>query len=401
MRQPAPSPDPVSGEGFAPEPRSFWLARPRAPRRAAFLVVGGGLVGLSTAYWLAKAGSRVEVLEAAGVAHRASGRNAGFLLTGSAEPFTRLAEAVGEARALAFWELSRDNRELLRAELLDARAERCDFLAEGSWIAALDDGRQIAELEASADKLARAGLDFRWVEGEELAAASGSRRLGAAIHQPRDGGLDPYSLAHELVAAGGFTVHSGVRARRVERDGDGVRVVADGGDWLAERAVVAVNAYAPALLPHLAAEVRPVRGQMLATGPGERRLEGVWYVDDGFQYLRQLGDGTLLLGGCRQSDEAREVGYTETPTARVQAALERFLAEVFPALSGRPIERRWAGTMAFTADGLPRLGEVPGVPGALYAAGLNGHGLSLGFALGRHLARLASGESPEPLLPPG
>ena len=47
---------------------------------------------------------------------------------------------------------------------------------------------------------------------------------------------------------------------------------------------------------------------------------------------------------------------------------------------------RWGGIMAFTDDGLPRTGGVPGVPGATYAAGFNGHGMSLGFAMGRALA---------------
>ena len=57
--------------------------------------------------------------------------------------------------------------------------------------------------------------------------------------------------------------------------------------------------------------------------------------------------------------------------------------------------------MAFTADGLPRTGEVPGVPGAIYAAGFNGHGMSLGFATGKWLAGRVAGEGPETLFPAG
>ncbi|HEV7515808.1 MAG TPA: FAD-dependent oxidoreductase, partial [Thermoanaerobaculia bacterium] len=58
---------------------------------------------------------------------------------------------------------------------------------------------------------------------------------------------------------------------------------------------------------------------------------------------------------------------------------------------------RWAGTMAFTADGLPCIGTVPEIPAALYAAGMNGHGMSLGFATGRYLARRVCGEDLPPL----
>jgi glycine/D-amino acid oxidase-like deaminating enzyme len=47
--------------------------------------------------------------------------------------------------------------------------------------------------------------------------------------------------------------------------------------------------------------------------------------------------------------------------------------------------------MAFTEDRLPAVGTVPELPGAVYAAGFSGHGMALGFAAGRHLARLAWG----------
>lgn len=392
----------------AVEPPSFWLSRPRPVREVRYAVVGGGLVGLSTAYWLARSqrledSEEIAVLEAGGIGQRASGRNAGFLLTGSAEPLVELAEMVGEEAALRFWELSRENRELLRRELLDGNGAggprvECEFLPEGSWIATLDDPTARAVLETSAARLEAAGFELRWVEGPELARVSGSSGLGAALYQPRDGGLDPVALTRGMARVGGFPVHTGVRVRSLEPAGERVRLVADGGDWLAERVVVALNAYAPEVLPHLQGSVRPVRGQMLATEPGARPLEGVWYIEDGYQYLRQLPDGTLLLGGCRHHDRDREVGFEETPTDTIQDALEEFLRQRFPAFAQRSVARRWAGIMAFTDDGLPRIGEVPEVPGAIYAAGFNGHGLSLGFAAGRHLARCAAEGAVRPLL---
>ena len=105
----------------------------------------------------------------------------------------------------------------------------------------------------------------------------------------------------------------------------------------------------------------------------------------------------MLLGGCRQTALDEEVGYREEPNPKVQGALDHFLAQTFPELSGRPVARRWAGIMAFTDDGLPLVGAVPELPGAIYAAGLSGHGLSLAFVLGRHLAACAAGEA-EPSL---
>lgn len=375
---------------------SLWLSRGHTPESVETVVVGAGIVGLSTAYWLTRSGHRPLVLDADGVATHASGRNAGFLMTGTAQPYTSLVRAVGEEASRRLWELSSENRELLRGELLDSGRVDCEFTPEGSWIAALaDHPEQETELRESGERLAALGLELQWREAAEVHRASGSVRLGGALFQPRDGGLDPARLSRgiaRLVAEAGGQVRTGVRVRSLEPQDGRVRLVTDCGHILAERVVLCLNAYAPSLLPHLVGEVWPVRGQMFATAPGIRDLSGVWYVNDGYEYLRQLPDGTLVLGGCRWVARESEVGFEETPTAKIQGALEAFLREAFPRFVDRSIRHRWAGIMAFTSDGFPRTGEVPGVPGAVYAAGFNGHGMSLGFATGRWLAGRALGE---------
>jgi gamma-glutamylputrescine oxidase len=399
---------------------SLWLQRGGRVEEVEIAVVGGGIVGLSTAWWLTRAGKRPLLLEADAVAAHASGRNAGFLLTGTAEPFARMASEVGEGAARRFWEVSRENRELLRAEILDPRRVECDFLAEGSWLAALAGTDQEEELRQSAERLAALGFAVEWREAREVRRASGSDRLAGAIFQAEDGGLDPVALCRGLaglLAAAGCEVRGGARVHGLSAlrpaaepaipaileapvapaPRGGVELRLPGGVVRAERVVLALNAYSPALLPHLAGEIHPVRGQIFATAPAPRDLPGVWYINDGYEYARQLPDGTFLLGGCRWAARDQEVGYAEAPTATVQGALEQFRAAAFPRFAHLPVAARWGGTMAVTADGLPRLGEVPEVPGAFFAAGLNGHGMSLGFATGRHLARRLLGDSEPPL----
>lgn len=373
---------------------SFWLSRPARPQEADYVVVGGGIFGLSTAYWLAKAGCRPLLLEAGSIASRASGRNAGFLITGTAESYVAAARLFGHDTARWWWERSRDNRELLRSELLDSGRIDCELLTEGSWVASLAGTSQEEELQESCEILRPLGFDLEWKDADEIRRASGSDRFGGGFYQKRDCGLDPVRLcrgiAHEITALGG-EIRTGVRIRAIEPEGNRVRLTSDAGTWIAGRAVLALSSYVTQLLPQLGAEVRPVRAQMLATAPGPRTLRGVWYVNDGYEYFRQLPDGTFLLGGCRWTARDSEVGYLEAPTGRVQAALEQFLREALPQFAGRPIVQRWAGTMALTPDGLPRRGTVPGVPGALYVTGCNGHGMSTGFITGRDLAGQARG----------
>lgn len=381
---------------------ALWSRRLQSPIEVECAVIGGGYVGLSAAWWLARAGRRPVVLEAGALAGRASGRNSGSLFTGTHRLLAGAGAGDQRARtaALAVWHASRESRELLRAELLDSGRIECDFLPEGSWIAALQPGQE-EELAASFELLRGEGFELEWRDTAAAREASGSPLVGGAIHQPRDGGVDPVKLCRGLAADGGFEVRTGFRVREVEPAGERIRLTSEGGTVVAERAIFALNAYTPRLLPQLARVVRPVRGQMLATGPGERFLSGVWSLDGGFQYARQLADGTFVLGGKRTVAADVEVGYLETPTATVQGALDRFLDDTFPRLTGRPILHRWAGTLAFTADNLPAVGELAGMPGAIYAAGFSGHGMALGFAAGRHLARSAWGEAEAGEFPPG
>jgi glycine/D-amino acid oxidase-like deaminating enzyme len=371
-------------------------------------VLGGGFVGVSAAYWLRRMGHEPILLEAGHLAGRASGRNAGMLLTGSPEPFQRMAERIGEEAARAFWELSRENRELLRSEVLDDGAPsrvECELQAEGSWLAVF--GEDTAELEAlktSGDRLAALGFDVEWHEGEPVRRASGSPRVQAALYQPRDVGLDPVCLCRALARQERIRVRTGAWVHRIETreplSGPRYRIIADGGSVLADRIVIALNPYAPALLPWLARELRPVRGQMISTDPGDPVMTGIWYLNHGFEYVRQTADGSVLAGGGRRASRRAQIGYLEYPSAGVQGSLEEFLVDHYPALVDRPIARRWAGVMAFTDDGLPLAGEAPDLPGVVYAAGFNGHGMSLGFATGRWLARRVLGETGAPLLPP-
>jgi glycine/D-amino acid oxidase-like deaminating enzyme len=136
-------------------------------------------------------------------------------------------------------------------------------------------------------------------------------------------------------------------------------------------------------------------------------MDRLAYANYGYEYFRQLPDGSFLLGGGRGHYPELEVGYDEVPTAWVQATLEEFLQKHFPdVVKAAPIVRRWAGIMGFAVDGLPLVGRLPEVPGQFhpihqpivpapvfqpgspppatqseiyYAVGLTGHGMGWGL----------------------
>src|SRR3954470_4568352 len=94
-------------------------------------IVGAGIAGIATAYFLAKAGVRSIVLEARGVAEAASGRNAGFLLAGVAENFVAASRRYCSANALRIWRLTERTRTIVRSLVAEHDID-CELQWSGS-----------------------------------------------------------------------------------------------------------------------------------------------------------------------------------------------------------------------------------------------------------------------------
>ena len=151
--------------------------------------------------------------------------------------------------------------------------------------------------------------------------------------------------------------------------------------------VVCVNAYSQHLVP---LRVKPVRGQMLATAPvAQRVFERPAYASRGYRYWRQRADGSLLVGGWRDTAADEEVGEEERTTPRIQQQLDAFLRE---RCGDAKVTHRWAGTMGFSHDALPYVGALDS--GVFVNAGFTGHGMAFATATGELVADLLRGEKP-------
>ena len=329
-------------------------------------IVGAGIAGVATAYNVSRSGAKVVVLEARTVAEAASGRNAGFLLAGVAENFVAAARRYGEDRALRTWRFTRHNQELVRA-IVERERIACDLAWNGSSQIAGDD-EEWAEVRASAERLTKEGVRVRLTPESR-----------AAIYE-EDGELHPVryvrALAGAAVAAG-TRIYDGTRAIAVSKG----EVRTERGRVRAGAVVVCVNAYSQHLVP---LRVRPVRGQMLATAPVARRVfERPAYANRGYRYWRQRTDGSLLVGGWRDTAADEEIGEEERTTPRIQQQLEGFLREH---CADATVTHRWAGTMGFSHDALPYVGPLSN--GVFVNAGFTGHGMAFATATGELVADL-------------
>jgi gamma-glutamylputrescine oxidase len=340
------------------------------PVTADACVVGLGASGLAAVEALADRGLSVVGVDAGRVAAGAAGRNGGFLLGGGA-PF--LHDAIGrwgtdvavELYQATLGELARTPDELVRRV--------------GSLRLASDDA-ELTDCARHAAALREYGFAVEEYDGE----------LGRGLFLPDDAAMNPVRRAFAMAGAllGRAQLYEHTRVSTV----DGQRVVTDRGAISAGAVIVAVDGRLEALLPELAGQVRTARLQMLATAPVRARLPCPVYCRWGYDYAQQDPDGRLLVGGGRDHFVDDEWTLDATPTAPVQAWIER----VAQRLAARPVgvTHRWAASVGYTPDGLPLCAEV--APGVVACGGYSGTGNLVGPLTARAAAALVVDGTPPP-----
>lgn len=373
---------------------SYWQheGRVAAPLEADIAIIGGGMAGASTAWWLKRLdpGLRVVVLERGAIASGASGRNAGFVTCGSVEHFSREVDRHGEAAAIELWRMCQDNLDLLEAHV----DFECGLRRRGTYSLA-GSAHEMGELARSAERLKGLGVPVTPLDAATICTDLGAVGFEGGVLYHDDGEVHPVALVNGLLAASGAQVlpHHEVFAIRHTREGVSLHTRMRQID--ASVAVLATNGYSADLHPWFTDKIFPTRGQILVTEPVAPFLPAPCYANFVLDYFRQLDDGSMLIGGFRQLAKTTEVGTADVVHPEIHAALEAFLRRHFPALADLKIAYRWSGTMGFSVDGLPLIGALPGRSDLFCVAGFTAHGIGWGFKAGQLMARLLMhGETP-------
>lgn len=395
------------------EPSSYWqettsflTLSDELPATCDVAIIGGGIIGSSLGYQLARAGVKTTLLERSRLAQEATGRNGGFVSLGLAEPFPAACKRLGYEMARAILTLTRENQTLLR-NLLAEEQISCDYHEPGSITLALNES-QMSMLEQAATMLRAEGMAAHPLDREQLRAYINTplgQNIRGGLLRPQHGVVHPARLTQGLVAAaqryGLRSCYANVR-QIIPRQG-AVTVQAASGTLSAETVIVAVNAWTGELVPQLAHLITPVRGQMLAYAPlpsvFTTGMSASWTPTG--EYWQQRSDGTIVLGGCRAAAPDRDVGMRPNlPTPSVQSALEQIFPHLFPELQGLQAVKRWAGLMAFTPDYVPVVDRVPDHTNLIVVSGFNGHGMPFGLRLGQLLTEAIITQNwPTALLP--
>ena len=357
------------------------------------LVVGAGVVGSACAYFMAKAGLKVRLLEAKGLIQSgiASGASAG----GVRQQGREAPEIPLAIHAIGIWATLEEE---LRADLHYRRRGMTVCVHQPE---ALDRLHLRVEAERAL------GLDISLVQGQDLAelVPGISPQMIAGSYCPTDGQADPIRTTMAFAMAAkrlGAEVMPHTPARSLICDGGRVTgVVTDQGDMPAGRVVLAAGAWSKPLAAGAGLELpfRAVGLQMMVTAKRPQQLEQVLsWVGQGLS-LKQSPDGGFVIGGGWPGLVNPET-YRADPIPGAMAKNARAATGIFPALNGVPIIRAWLGTEAFCADNIPALGPVDGLDGLIMAAGFSAHGFCLAPAAGSLLAKYAAEGTLDPLLEP-
>lgn len=326
------------------------------------VIVGGGVIGLTTAYFLAREGVGVTIVDRADFGQEASWAGAGIL------PAEELARA-------------RSPVEKLLAHSSSLFPILSDELREGTGI---DNGYLRCGGLEFLEPLGAAGLEA-WHEerGNFVSEAELGRLetalgpgLGPALRLPDMAQVrNPRHLKALIAACAGRGVRMlpGCAAFGFVKSRQRIDAVrTPGGEVRGDRFLVAAGAWSSELLKDLGWQpaIRPIRGQIVLLDLGMpvfRRIL-LW----GARYLVPRPDGKVLVGSTEE-----DVGFDKRTTAEAVADLILLATRLVPVLGGAPVERCWAGLRPGSPDGLPYLGAVPGWDNVFVAAGHFRAGLQL------------------------
>lgn len=345
-----------------------------------YVIIGGGIAGLSTAYWLLQKDPKLKigVIEKNKIGFGASGRNAGFVTCGSIEHFIKLKDQLGLEKAVEIWKFSENNHKLLREHIIQDSADKVDFKITGSCTVAANSERW-AYYQAMVKVMRAQNIDVHEVSLHEVERDYGVTGFAGGIVYAGDGCIHPIKLLSQLLNKINVHIHEETEVRGLSKSIHGYKIKTDKGEIAAARVVMTVNAYLPLMNPKFSTLIVPGRGQILLTKPLQQFVIGPCYLTQNLCYFRQLPTGELLVGGFRNLDAETEKTHVDRTTEIIQKALFDFVKRHFRLGVQAEIARQWAGIMGYTPDGQMILGALSEEPDLQYIAGCSGHGMGLSF----------------------
>jgi glycine/D-amino acid oxidase-like deaminating enzyme len=404
------------------------------PERVRVVVIGGGIIGVTTALSLAEKGISVALCEKGRIGAEQSSRNWGWCRT--------MGRDLGEIP------LAMESLRLWRG--MNERTGRETGYRQPGIMYLCENEKEVSVQETWLDQAKLYQVEARLLRGQELEAAmpGASVRFVAGLHTPTDGRAEPAQAAPAIAEAArdhGAKILTRCAVRGIDlHNGRLVGVITELGRIRCDAAVLAGGAWSRLFagnagldLPQLKVLGSVFRSEPLAGGPEisaagsvfalRKRLDGGYSIarrnastaeltPDHFRLLSDFfprllasrHEIRLRLGG-RMWEELRTARrwsldqitpfeavriLDPRPKPGILAEARDVLSRTFPAFANLRIAESWAGLMDVTPDAVPVIDEVKRIPGFFVATGFSGHGFGIGPGAGRLMADLVAGDTP-------
>ena len=349
---------------------------------AEVVIIGGGIVGCATGYFLARRGVQVTIVEKEAVGSCASGFAAGLLnplygdnIPGPLESLAR--ESFNMHLSLA--------EEVADETGLDPRMEATSSI----WLAFNEaETAEVGELFRLTRRME--GFPAQWLDGEDVRSLepriSPLVMNGMRVEGTRQVSSYEYTLALSGAAEkrGAAIRHGTVRGLRQSSEGQVTGVVLEGEEVACDKVVIAMGPWTGQAEGWLGipVPVGPLKGQILRLEVAGPAIEHSFYHSGG-GYVSPKPDGLVWVGTTEE-----QVGFDDQPTPEARVSILKEATGVVPALSEAKVALQTACLRPVSEDGLPIIGAVPGREGVYLATGAGRKGILLGPAMARATADL-------------
>jgi glycine/D-amino acid oxidase-like deaminating enzyme/nitrite reductase/ring-hydroxylating ferredoxin subunit/DMSO/TMAO reductase YedYZ heme-binding membrane subunit len=361
-----------------PDERRFSCLKGKADCDVA--IIGGGLLGVLTAWYLAGKGKKIVLIEKNRLATGDTGATTGFLTRVPDTSLARLEKTHGREFVRQVFEAARAAQRGI-ISLINERNIECGLSHCFSFFGSYQQGDAILAREWETAR--QIVPDAEFTRGVE------AKPFGEAIRFGHEAKYDARRFLFGLLAQApsNLAVFEETEATGFEVTADGVTVSTPDGSIRAGRIVLATGEPMPCV-SELKPLVTPYVAYALAAryeGAAPLGNDVYWDTLDPYFFYRKIDDRTIIAGGC-------DAPFNQADAGTAQAKLEAFVNERLPGT--HETVNRWSGSIFHSADGLPLAFAHPHYGGKVLAGlGLAGNGMVMGALAARTLAELASGET--------
>ncbi len=342
------------------------------------VIIGGGVSGLSSAYFLAKAGMDVVVVEKGVIGREASGRNGGSLSPRADEP-----------PVIPLAAMAREIWSTLDLEL----GYPTEFVQKGRLQVALTE-EEVDLVHAMRDNSGEYGIEARMVDVQEMRdmVPDLSEKVLAGIFFPKVGHANPQRTVQAYAWAfqdQGGRIYQNTSVTGINLQCGRVASVETTAGVIGAEVVVSAAGPQTGMIADMVGlhvPVAPARVEILSTVPLEPRFD--MFLSGNGLYGRQTLRGNLVFGGgAHEWIDVELAGEPPKPNTPLVRNIARRLAELLPELDELSVLRAWGGVVEQTPDGYPVI-DMPGYPEGFVVVTVSGNGFGLSPATGKTVSQL-------------